>query len=270
MNDRPIGVFDSGIGGLTVVREIMRELPGESLVYFGDTARVPYGNKSRETVIRYSRQIAHFLMEHDVKAIVIACNTASAYALDALSGEIGIPVIGVIHAGAKTAVETSRNGRIGVIGTQGTVSSGIYPRVIREMRSSVQVLQKACPLFVPLAEEGWWDDEITRGVEKRYLSGLKDAGVDTLVLGCTHYPLLRGSIAAVMGEKVRLVNPAHETAVELRGILEEKGLRRQAPDARPRHEFYVSDLADRFRDFANAILTDKSADAMKITDIEKY
>ena len=190
----PIGVFDSGVGGLTVAREIMRNLPGEDIVYFGDTARVPYGSKSKATVLRYSRQIVRFLKTQQVKAIVIACNTASAYALEDIRKEIEIPIIGVIQPGAKVACETTANGRIGVIGTKATISSGIYTSFMRRQKPDVQVVGKPCPLFVPLVEEGWIKDPITVEVAKRYLEELLQYDIDTLILGCTHYPLLRSTI----------------------------------------------------------------------------
>lgn len=250
--DAPIGVFDSGVGGLTVVREIIRQLPSENIVYFGDTARVPYGTKSRDTVINYSEQIVHFLRTKQVKAIVIACNTATAYALEALQEKVDIPIIGVVRPGALTAVNATQNGRIGVIATEGTVGSGIYPKVIREYNPELQVVQKACPLFVSLVEEGWTNDPITDEVVKRYLTSLLDSNIDTLVLGCTHYPLLRKTIARFVGEKVTLVNPAYETACSLREMLKQEGLYRES--GKTSYHFYVSDGAERFHHFANSIL----------------
>ena len=223
MDNRPIGVFDSGMGGLTVMREIMRQIPNEKVIYFGDTARVPYGSKSKETVTRFSRQIVRFLQSKQVKAIVVACNTASAYALDDLEKEIDIPIIGVVKPGAKVAAEATRNGQVGVIATEGTISSNIYTTYIRQLRPEVQVTGKACPLFVPLVEEGLWQDPVTDEIAKRYLSSLIDTGIDTLILGCTHYPLIRSTVAKVMGDHVTLVNPAYETARELKELLMEKG-----------------------------------------------
>ena len=265
----PIGVFDSGIGGLTVAREIMTQLPDEKIIYFGDTARLPYGSKSQETIIRYSEQIKRFLESRNVKAIVVACNTASAYALDTISKETEIPIVGMIHAGSKTAAETTRNGCIGVIGTQGTTSSGVYKKTMDTMRSGLNVIQKACPLFVPLVEEGLWEGKITEEVAEMYLGEMKAAGVDTMVLGCTHYPLLRKTIAKVMGDNVRLVNPAYETARELKEILEEEGLLCEKKDVAPEHEFYASDLADKMQEFANSILTGEHINTSKI-DITAY
>ena len=190
----PVGVFDSGVGGLTVAREIMRNLPSEKIVYFGDTARVPYGSKSKETVIRYSRQIIRFLLEQQVKAIVVACNTASAFALDAVKDELDIPIIGVIEAGARVAAAETRNKRVGVIGTVGTVGSGIHEAYLKKLDPKIQVVGKACPLFVPLVEEGWLHDPVTVEVASRYLKELQEKEIDTLILGCTHYPLLRSTI----------------------------------------------------------------------------
>ena len=196
----PVGVFDSGVGGLTVAREIMRQLPGERIIYFGDTARVPYGSKSKDTIVRYSRQIIRFLCTKGVKAIVIACNTASAYALEAVSAESDIPIIGVIDAGARTAVSATRNGKIGVIGTEGTIGSGIYTEVMKKLRPDIEVVGKPCPLFVPLVEEGLLHDSVTDEIASRYLSVLKGKYIDTLVLGCTHYPLLRSTLQRLMGD----------------------------------------------------------------------
>ena len=272
MSDRnaPVGVFDSGVGGLTVAREIMRQLPDERIVYFGDTARVPYGSKSRDTVLRYSRQIIRFLRTREVKAIVIACNTATALTLDTVAAESDIPIIGVIHAGAKTAVESTRNGRIGVIGTEATIGSGIYTEVMKKMKPGIQVFGKSCPLFVPLVEEGWLHDPVTDEVAARYLKELQDKQVDTLILGCTHYPLLRSTIRKIMGDGVCLVNPAYETALELRRLLDEKGLSSEGTEKNEfPYRFYVSDLADEFKAFANSILP-YDVEMTKKIDIEKY
>lgn len=213
LKNAPVGVFDSGVGGLTVMREIMRQIPNESIIYFGDTARVPYGNKSKETVTRFSRQIVHFLKSHQVKTIVVACNTASAYALDELEKECDIPIMGVVKPGAKAAVEATRNGKIGVIATEATIGSGIYSHYIKELKSSATIYGKACPLFVPLVEEGLWEDPVTEEIARRYLAELIDNDIDTLILGCTHYPLIRSTVRKVIGEQVTLVNPAYETAI---------------------------------------------------------
>ena len=254
--DMPVGVFDSGVGGLTVAREIMRQIPNEKIIYFGDTARVPYGSKSQDTIIRYSRQIVRFLQQQNVKAIVVACNTASAYALDCLEKEIDIPIIGVIKPGAKVAAEATVNGKIGVIGTEGTIGSGIYPEYIQNLKPEARVTGKACPLFVPLVEEGLLEDPVTDEIASRYLSELKDIGIDTLILGCTHYPLIRSTLGRVMGPEVTLVNPAYETAISLRNLLEEQGLLNDKAPAlgENRYQFYVSDAADKFKRFANSII----------------
>lgn len=266
----PIGVFDSGIGGLTVAREIMRQMPQERIIYFGDTARLPYGSKSQDTVLRYSRQIIRFLMTKEVKAIVIACNTASAYALEAVEKELDTPIIGVIRAGARTAVRATRNGKIGVIGTEGTISSNIYTDVMKKMRPDIEVTGKSCPLFVPLVEEGLLHDSVTDEIASRYLSVLKGRFIDTLVLGCTHYPLIRSTLGRLMGEEVTLVNPAYETAVELKGLLEERGLTNQGDGWEgEKYQFYVSDLAEKFTAFATSILPDEVKETRKIA-IEKY
>ncbi len=269
--NRPIGVFDSGVGGLTVAREIMRQLPNERIVYFGDTARVPYGSKSKDTVTKYSRQIVRFLQTQDVKAIVAACNTASAYALDELEQETDVPIIGVVKPGAKAAIEATRNGKIGVIATEATVSSGIYNRYIKENDENVTVLSKACPLFVPLVEEGLWEDPVTDEIAERYLTELIDVGIDTLILGCTHYPMIRAAIGRIMGESVTLVNPAYETARELKQLLHDNGLE---SGHRPGlgtelYRFFVSDAADKFQKFANSILTYGILSA-KVIAIDKY
>lgn len=252
VSQAPIGVFDSGVGGLTVVKEIMNQIPGESIVYFGDTARVPYGSKSKATITGYTRQIVRFLQSQNVKAIVIACNTASAFALEAVSQEIDIPMIGVIKPGAAMAARTTKNGHIGVIGTEGTIQSRIYNEYLSATNPQVRVFGKACPLFVPLVEEGWVDDPITYEVVSRYISELMPFDIDTLVMGCTHYPLLRNTIQKVVGDKVNLVNPALETAKSLKELLKEQGILNEA--GTPEHHFYVSDGAEKFRQFANSIL----------------
>ena len=252
----PIGVFDSGVGGLTVAREIMRQIPNERLVYFGDTARVPYGNKSKETVTKYSRQIVRFLQTQKVKAIVVACNTASAYALEEIEKELDIPVIGVVKPGARVAAEATRNKKVGVIATAGTIQSQIYTDYIQGIQSDIQVVGKACPLFVPLVEEGLLEDPVTDEIATRYLNELKDIDIDTLILGCTHYPLIRSTVGRIMGEGVTLVNPAYETARELKLLLEKEGLLNPSTQrlGTNQYQFFVSDGADKFKTFANSIL----------------
>ncbi len=252
----PIGVFDSGVGGLTVAREIMRNLPNEKIVYFGDTARVPYGSKSKNTIVHYSRQIVRFLQTQEVKAIVIACNTASALALDTIEKEFDIPIIGVVKPGAIMAIKTTRNNRIGVIATQSTIMSNLYPTLIRESNPEITVYGKACPLFVPLVEEGWTKDPVTEEIAGRYLKELMEQDIDTLILGCTHYPLLRHLLQGVVGEHVTLVNPAYETALALKRMLKEMNLENDeiSEGEEPEHRFFASDAVEKFRDYADGIL----------------
>ena len=267
----PIGVFDSGVGGLTVFREIMRQIPNEKIIYFGDTARVPYGSKSQETVTRYSEQIVRFLQTFQVKTIVVACNTASAYALDTLEKNIDIPIIGVVKPGAKVAAEVTRNGRIGVIATEATIGSQIYAEYIKELNKNVTIYGKACPLFVPLVEEGLLQDPVTDEIARRYLAELIDIDIDTLILGCTHYPLIRSTLARTMGDKVTLVNPAYETALELKMMLETMNLlNKEAPELGDnQYRFYVSDKAEKFVRFANSIIKYGILSA-KAVNIEEY
>jgi glutamate racemase len=246
-SDRPIGVFDSGIGGLTVVRELRARLPDESIIYFGDTARVPYGAKSPATVARYSEEAAAFLLSRDVKLIVIACNTATAHAFDRLSTTLPVPVIGVIEPGARAAVSASRTGRIGVIGTAGTIRSGAYDLAVRRRLDSARVYAQPCPLFVPLVEEGLCDGEATRIIAREYLEPLREMDVDVLILGCTHYPLLRPLLQDVMGPDVTLVDSAEQTALDVAQALESLGAR--APGNSPATcTFIASDSPLRFRD----------------------
>lgn len=267
----PVGVFDSGVGGLTVVREIMRQIPGEQVVYFGDTARVPYGSKSKETVTKFSRQDVKFLLSMNVKAIVVACNTASAVALDEIEKELPIPIIGVVRPGVKAAVEATKNGKIGVIATEATIHSEIYTKYIQQIAVAAKVIGKACPLFVPLVEEGLLEDSVTDEIARRYLADLKGTGIDTLIMGCTHYPLLRSTIQKVMGEDVTLVNPAYETARSLKELLNEKGLLNESAETplKHSHEFFVSDSVDKFKTFANSILPYEIKKASRI-NIEEY
>ncbi|MDE6635767.1 MAG: glutamate racemase [Lachnospiraceae bacterium] len=267
MNNAPIGVFDSGVGGLTVAREIMRQLPNESIIYFGDMARVPYGSKSKDTVISFSKQIVKFLQEKKVKAIVTACNTACAFALSEIMSEVDVPVVGVIEPGAKAANAITNNNKVGIIATEGTVRSGMYSKVIKKINPEIQVFQKACPLFVPLVEEGLLYDSVTIEVADRYLHDLLSYGIDTLVLGCTHYPLIRRTIQKVAGEGVSLVSPAYETAKELEKIISDKDLSSSLETTT--HEFYVSDSADRFKKLASSILP-CDIDEVGYVNIEQY
>jgi glutamate racemase len=250
---RPIGVFDSGIGGLTVVKALGDLLPNEDIVYLGDTARVPYGPKSAETVQRYGLELAQMLTEKNAKAIVVACNTVSSVALPLLARKCSVPVIGVIEPGARAALQASRNRHIGVIGTRATIRSGAYEKALRATDNSVRVNSRACPLLVPFIEEGLLDDEITDRVIGRYLEPLVCDGIDTLVLGCTHYPLLTGAIARVLGRQVTLVDSAHNCASAVHEMLDRQSLR--APSSN-RGELHVAltDTADNFLNVARDAL----------------
>ena len=269
--EAPIGVFDSGVGGLTVVREIIRQLPNENIIYFGDTARVPYGSKSPNSVIHFSKQIARFLSTKEVKAIVIACNTASALALEELQKQFDLPIIGVVIPGAKAAVEATRNGEIGIVGTDATIRSGVYTEIIKSINPNMSVYEKACPLFVPLVEEGFREHDVTGEIINFYLAAMKDSDVDTMILGCTHYPLLRSRIMKYLGDKIQIVNPAYETAMDLKAIL--RGMKLENDELTKeqiKYEFYVSDVdTGRFREFAQSLL---SIDEImtKTVNIEEY
>ncbi len=252
MNDRAIGVFDSGIGGLTVMKELLNRLPGESFVYFGDTARVPYGTKSAETVLRFSKENVAFLMEKGVKLVVVACNTASAAALPILREEMSIPIVGVIEPGIQAAIEASRAARVGVIGTMATIRSGAYQNGIKNLAPDVEVFARPCPLFVPLAEEGWVDGDVAEMVAKRYLGDYQREGIDTLVLGCTHYPLLHGVIGSVMGDQVTLVDSAVETAKKVEDVLETEGLLN--PGVQGDFSVYLSDISPTFKQVGERFL----------------
>lgn len=264
MSWRAIGIFDSGVGGLTVLRELTRVLPQEDTIYFGDTARVPYGTKSPDTVIRYSQEIAAFLTTRDIKLLVVACNTASAVALPTLRRMLSIPVVGVIEPGARRAVEVTKSGVVGVIGTAGTIRSSAYSRAIKRLNPTISVLAKACPLFVPLAEEGWTDNEIARLTAHQYLDEVRQAGVDSLVLGCTHYPLLKKIIAETMGPQVALVDSAEETARTVAAILQEKQLLRPAAE-QGNHHYYVTDVPAGFIRVGNRFLGGKLGDVYQVS-----
>ena len=246
---KPIGVFDSGIGGLTVVRALRELLPHEAIFYVGDTARVPYGGKSAATVERYSLEITDMLLEEHCKTVVVACNTASALALPRLESTTPVPITGVIRPGAQAAVAATRNGHIGVIGTRATIKSGAYERALLALEPAVRVTARACPLFVPLIEEGWLESEITDGVIREYLNPLVDEGVDTLVLGCTHYPLLRAAIGRFLGDSVQLVDSAQNCAIAVARLLEEEDLQ-IAPDAPGSLAVALTDPPDAFLDVA--------------------
>ena len=254
---RPIGVFDSGIGGLTVLREIWRACPDESTVYFGDNSRAPYGTKSKSTVIKYSLQNMKFLESKDVKMIVIACNTASAYAYETLADKTDVPVIEVVTPGADAACRATKNGRIGIIATKGTISTATYRHAVERRAGElglggIEITEQACPLFVSLAEEGWWDDEIALLTAQKYLKSVKEFGVDTLVLACTHYPLLASTIGKVMGEQVTLINSGVSVASAVKKVLTENDMLSDGTDVR--REFYTSDDAERFENVASPFL----------------
>jgi len=252
-DNNAIGVFDSGLGGLTVVRELMRQLPSENIVYYGDTARVPYGTKSKESIIRFSKENAKTLLKHKVKMIVVACNSSSSYALKCLKKEFQVPIVGVIHPGAKRAAALTRNGRIGVIATTATVASGEYKKTVRRYDKTAKVFAQACPLFVPLAEEGWFHKPVTLNIAREYLAPLKKADVDTLILGCTHYALLKKTVQKAAGKKVVLVDSAKEVAREVKRLLTASNGRRILK-IRPRHKFLVSDRPQAFKKIARNFL----------------
>jgi glutamate racemase len=256
MNEKPIGVFDSGIGGLTVVRAIHRRLPHENIVYFGDTARVPYGPKSPQVVREYAAQDAGFLLSHDVKLIVVACNTVSAVALDVVTKQARVPVVGVIQPGAVEARSATRSKRVGVIGTIATVSSGAYTHALRQLDPSITVVSQACPLFVPLAEEGWVDHAVTHMVAKEYLFPLKLEKIDTLILGCTHYPVLRTAIQAAVDGAVTLIDSGEAAALDVERLLDAEGLRNESPQ-RANLRFFVSDLPAKFTEVGERFLGEK-------------
>ncbi|NLM07037.1 MAG: glutamate racemase [Tissierellia bacterium] len=263
MENRPIGVFDSGIGGLTVLKELSVILPNEDLIYFGDTARVPYGTRSKETIIRYSLQCSEFLKSKDVKMIVIACNTASAFALDEVRDAFDIPVVGVIRPGGEAAAKATECGTIGVIGTEGTINSRSYEIEIRKNLPEAKVIGQPCPLFVQLVEEGWADTDVTELVAKKYLLDMKDHEIDTLVLGCTHYPPLRYMIRKVLGDEINLINPALETAVEVKKILEEKNLLTER-NSFGEISYYVSDSPEKFRRIGGNLVQMNIKDPKKV------
>ena len=269
-DNRPIGVFDSGIGGLTVLREIWQVAPGESTIYFGDNSRAPYGTKSRSTIIRYSLQNMKFLESKDVKMIVIACNTASAYAYEELKKRANVPVVEVVTPGADKACRATKNGKIGIIATKGTISTGVYKQAVERRAEElglrdIEIFEQACPLFVSLAEEGWWDTEVTRLTAEEYLKPLKEVGVDTLVMACTHYPLLSKVIGEVMGEGVTLVNTGEATAQVVKDLLDS-----ESGSSRPVREFYTSDEPDLFEKVAAPFLGEGLPSGTKHFNTDRY
>lgn len=265
--NQSIGVFDSGLGGLTVLKEIEKVLPNENIVYFGDTARVPYGSRSSETVTKYTFQSINFLLENNIKAIVIACNTASARSLELAQQRYNIPILGVIKPGAKGAIEATKNNKIGIIGTAGTISSKAYEKEILKVDKSVEVHSVACPLFVPIVEEGWADTDVAELTAKKYLSCFDSTDIDTLILGCTHYPILYNTIKKATKNGINLINPAVETALELKNLLEEKDLIRL--DNKTENKYFVSDVPDKFQKIGESFLN-KSFDDISKIEIQKY
>ena len=252
-DNRPIGVFDSGVGGLTVVKQLMKKLPSENIIYFGDTARIPYGTKSEEIVRRFALEDSFFLLEKNVKIVVVACNTASSVAVSMLQTILDVPVIGVIEPGAEAAVRNSRNRKIGVIGTAATIRSSSYRKKVLQSSNKAQVISQACPLFVSLVEEGWIEDEATILIARRYLQTMIENHVDTLILGCTHYPLLKNTIQKVLGDNVRLIDSGVETAITVAKILEEKSMLAN-PDQIAKNKFYLSDMPYKFQEIAERFL----------------
>ena len=263
VDPRPLGVFDSGVGGLTVLRALRARLPSESTVYLGDTARVPYGTKSAQVVTRYAQLNAAFLTSLDVKLLVVACNTASAVALPALRSTLGVPVVGVIEPGARMAAARTRSGVVGVLGTPGTIRSGAYQRALEAERPGLTVHAQACPLFVPLAEEGWLSGDVPRLVARRYLQPLLDTGMDTLVLGCTHYPLLREVLQEVLGPSVSLVDSGDATAEAVAAVLA-TGAAQPAGPGRRQERFYVTDVPERFVEVSERFLGTPVASAEQV------
>ncbi len=273
-DNRPIGVFDSGIGGLTVLREIWNEVPEESTIYFGDNSRSPYGTKSRSTIIRYSLQNMKFLESKGVKMIVIACNTASSYAYQELKARASVPVVEVVTPGADVACRATKNGKIGIIATKGTISTGVYKKTVEDRAEklgmkNIEIYQQACPLFVSLAEEGWWDKEVTKLTAEEYLKPLKDAGVDTLVMACTHYPLLSKVIQEVMGDNVVLVNTGEATAKVVKELLDKEGTA-SVGNNNPVREFYTSDEPELFEQIAAPFLGEGHPSSTKRFTTDRY
>ncbi len=250
---KPIGIFDSGFGGLTVFSEIRKILANENLIYYGDTAHFPYGSKSKEVVTKYSFQIAEFLMRQKVKMIVVACNTASAFTLPALKKKFKVPILGVIIPGAKAAIDATRKNRVGVIGTEGTIKSSSYNKAILDINGKAMVFSKACPLFAPLIEEGWTKHPITEAVAKVYLASLAKKEIDTLILGCTHYPLIKETIRKVVDRNIRLIDSAQETAKSVLATLEKLGLL-ECSKSKGRYTYYVSDSTEKFKLYGKRFL----------------
>ena len=267
--DNPIGVFDSGVGGLTVVKELVKSLPFESIVYFGDTARVPYGTKSKQSVVKFSGEIVDFLLKKEVKLILVACNTASAVALESLRRKTKIPVIGVIDSGAVAAASASKNKKIGVVGTTATIKSGAYKAAIGKYVKNATVIQKACPLFVPLVEEGWIKKTVTENIAREYLLPLKKTGCDAVILGCTHYPLMKNVIKKILGRKIILVDSATEVTKKVANILLQKNLTRKGGGSGKKY-FYVSDAPEKFKQLGKIFLGKTITKVTKINIEPQY
>ncbi|MFH1397363.1 MAG: glutamate racemase [Candidatus Omnitrophota bacterium] len=263
---RPIGVFDSGVGGLTVAKELFRQLSNEDIIYFGDTARVPYGIKSRETVIRFSIENILFLLRQDVKLICVACNTVSSVALPQIKNHFRVPLVGVITPAAREAVYATQNKRVGVIGTKGTINSRTYENEIQQLDPAVNVTAVACPLFVPLVEEGWTKGDVVANIARKYLQPLKQARVDTVILGCTHYPLLKPVIEEVMGRGVALIDSAKQVAIEVKKILSGENMLNKKNHL-GKHKFYVSDNPEWFSGLAKRFLGTSVPDARKVNGV---
>ena len=251
--DCAIGVFDSGLGGLTVVKELMRQLPSEDIVYYGDTARVPYGMKSKEAIIEFSIENTEVLLKHKVKMVVVACNSSSSYALEVLRKKFRVPIIGVIHPGAKKAIALTKNKRVGVIATSATIASNEYIRTVKRYDKGVKMFAKACPLFVPLAEEGWFHKPVTVNIAKEYLASLRKNNIDVLILGCTHYPLLKGALQKAVGKKVALIDSAKEVASNVKELLTASGDMKSSK-GKPRYKFLISDRPQEFKRIAKNFL----------------
>ncbi|MGN0107088.1 MAG: glutamate racemase [Hominilimicola sp.] len=269
MNNKSIGVFDSGLGGLTAVKQIMQELPNENIIYFGDTGRVPYGTRSRDTILKYTRGDIRFLKTFDVKIIVIACGTASSAALPMIKNEFDVPIVGVIDAAVYAAVRATKNKKIGVIGTSGTIKSGEYEKQISEYDSSMQVFAKACPMFVPLVENGYFDSPVTKLIVEEYLEEIRAQGVDTLILGCTHYPLLEKVIHEYMGDGVTLINSGAEVAKYLKKKLDDEMAHSERVDEH-QYRYYVSDDISSFEELGGIFLEKEINGQVNKIDIEKY
>lgn len=265
LSRRPIGIFDSGIGGLTVVKEVKKLLPKETIIYFGDTARVPYGTKSKETITRFAVEDTNFLVQKGVKAIVVACNSVSSNSIDYLKAHYSIPILGVIEPGANHACETTENKKVGIIGTAATIESGTYEKQIRIRCPEIIVYSKSCPLFVPLAEEGWLNRQATFLVAQEYLKDLLNNGIDTLILGCTHYPLLKRIIRKVTGEKIFLIDSAYYTAFALKTLLKENDLLSNSLKDK-KTEFYLSDIPRGFSEVGERFLGSRIED-VSVVDI---